>query len=632
MRSRAIFLFAGAICALAQTPVVTENGVLNGASFAVGQPVTAGSLVSIFGTGLAPELMQASSVPLPYSLGVVSVTFNSIPAPLLFVAPTQINAQLPFELPSSGVVSVVVTRGGTPSSPRNVQLGPSSPAIFTLSSGTGQAIAINPDGSLAAPQGSVPGVPTRPAAPGSVVVILGAGLGAVNPAGRTAFNSSDAIRNTTTTPTVLVGGRQANVLFSGLSPEFVGVNQVNVQIPEGVVGGDRVPLQIRMGSSASSGQVTLAIAGTGVVRNLVQVTSVPILGSNPRTVALNGNFAYVCGSENVTVVDISDPQNARATGRVADEVFNTVGNLNCYMSAGRLVATADTGSTLVTGTSPSVAVFDVSNPAQPQLIRASAINKQFMAAGYVRGNTVIVPTNAISFSGSTFQDQRGDLLALDITDPNNGRVAGTLFTGQPGFNALTGGPNNFFTAAPATDALALAGSSTSTGAATSTGTGRVMVVDISNPASLTLVRDVLISGTRQIVRLAVEGNLAIALGNVEGWRNPINFPLGAQVGPTVVTTLDLSNPGNPAVLRTVSTPARPDLRGSGAAALGASQYVFGGTRVGDQPAFLLVDARDRNNPGVTTVPAPVTVNDVNYANGYVYTALEGSGLGIYRLE
>jgi hypothetical protein len=266
------------------------------------------------------------------------------------------------------------------------------------------------------------------------------------------------------------------------------------------------------------------------------------------------------------------------------------------------------------------------------LLRATAINKNFMGAGYVRGNNVFVPTSAINFSGSTFLDQRGDVLSVDVADPNNMRVVSTLFTGTPGFSPVTGGVNSVFYIAAAGATTALAASSTSTGTATATGTGRILVIDTANAAELRLVRDVPITGTRQAFTIVVDNDLAVVAGNVEGWRNPVNFPLGALVGPTTVTTLNISDPQRPTVIRTVTTPFRPDLLGTGAAIIGPRQYMFGGIRSGDQSVFLLVDATDPNNPAITSMNAPVIVRDVRFANGLVFAALEGSGLGIYRVE
>src|SRR5258708_12893285 len=73
----------------------TVNNVLNAASFAAGQPAVAGSLSSVFGAGLATSTVSASQIPLPTSLGGVSVTFNGVLSPLLYFSPAPINFQLP---------------------------------------------------------------------------------------------------------------------------------------------------------------------------------------------------------------------------------------------------------------------------------------------------------------------------------------------------------------------------------------------------------------------------------------------------------------------------------------------------------------------------------------------------------
>jgi uncharacterized protein (TIGR03437 family) len=59
---------------------------------------------------------------------------------------------------------------------------------------------------------------------------------------------------------VLIGGVEGQVAFSGLSPEFVGVNQLNVQVPAGVAPGDAVPLVIDIGGRLSRADVTIAVS------------------------------------------------------------------------------------------------------------------------------------------------------------------------------------------------------------------------------------------------------------------------------------------------------------------------------------------------------------------------------------
>ncbi len=244
----------GAVC----PPNITPNGILNAASNAKGQGVSAGGLVAIYGTNLAAGQSKADHIPLPNILGGVSLTINGTPAPLLFVDKGQINVQVPWNVPN-GLVPVVVKNNGVVSSPANVQVVSNSPGIFAVQYGVGQAIAVNPDGTLAAPVGSIPGLITHPAKRGDPIIVYATGLGAVTPAATDGADSSDQLRNTIVTPAVLVGGVSAQVLFSGLAPQFVGVDQLNVVVPPGAPVGDKIPLQLQMGGITTTDQVTIAI-------------------------------------------------------------------------------------------------------------------------------------------------------------------------------------------------------------------------------------------------------------------------------------------------------------------------------------------------------------------------------------
>ena len=252
-----------------QAPSVSENGVLNAASFAAaGQPghaVAPGSLVSIFGSQLASGQVVAGTAPLSPSLSGVTVTIGSMQAPIQFVSPGQINAQLPWNLlapnAETGGAALVVNRQGALSAPRNVQLARVSPGIYTLpGTGIGPAVVVNSsDGSVAQPPGSVPGAVSRPARPGEAIIIYANGLGPVDRPIADGAASLDALRRTLVVPIVLIGNREAEVLFSGLAPQFPGVNQVNVVVPQGVQAGGSVPLQLRVAGITTSDQVTIAV-------------------------------------------------------------------------------------------------------------------------------------------------------------------------------------------------------------------------------------------------------------------------------------------------------------------------------------------------------------------------------------
>ncbi len=230
------------------TVLASTTGAANGASFVAGEPLTAGALASVFGVGFASSDVYASAIPLPTTLGSVSVTIGGFPAPLLFVSSKQINLQVPWEIAGT-TADIVVTVNGNVLAPFHASIGPVSPGIFTTQSGTGQAIAINPDGSIASPE--------HPARVGEALVILATGLGPVTPKAVDGENSSDALRNTVTMPKVTIGGESADVLFSGLSPQFVGLNQINVTVPQVKAG--VVPLQVSIGGMTTSSQVTIAV-------------------------------------------------------------------------------------------------------------------------------------------------------------------------------------------------------------------------------------------------------------------------------------------------------------------------------------------------------------------------------------
>jgi uncharacterized protein (TIGR03437 family) len=261
-------LWVWTTAAWAQAPVISAGGVANGASFglAPNAAVTSGSLISVFGTNLASTTTAADSIPLSDNLGGVSVTIGGFPAPLNFVCHLcvggtgdQLNIQMPWEVQGSSA-PVVVTNNGSSSAPASVAVAQFNPGIFSVNNGVGVAIAFFLDGALAAPSGSIPGLTTRPAKAGDVLQILATGLGAVDSTPADGANSLDKLRNTVTQPTVLVGGTPAAVTFSGLSPQFVGVNQVNAQVPSGTATGNTVPLQFQIGGLTTTNQVTIAVS------------------------------------------------------------------------------------------------------------------------------------------------------------------------------------------------------------------------------------------------------------------------------------------------------------------------------------------------------------------------------------
>jgi len=270
--SIAVLIAAGAAIAPAQTPVITPGGVVNAASFT--SPVVAGSLISIFGSNLAPQTDVDTAIPLPPTMDGVTVTVNNIPAPLWFISSGQINAQIPWEAlaaapPTTNTATaqvVVATKTGGASAPVSVTIAPAAPAVFTFSGGgSGQAIAYNyADASFASatPIAGYPTVPYRAAKIGdpNPLIIYATGLGAVTPAVSSGSPPpTGIIAYAVTQPTVLIGGVPATVQFAGLSSS-PGVYQLNVTLPSNTPTGATVTLQIQSNGVTSRDDVTIAVS------------------------------------------------------------------------------------------------------------------------------------------------------------------------------------------------------------------------------------------------------------------------------------------------------------------------------------------------------------------------------------
>ena len=228
------------------------TAVANAASYAPGA-ISPGSLISVFGSGLAMATMNATSTPLPISLTDVSITINGIPAPLLFVSPGQINAQAPVKL-TPGAATVVVRTGNAASAAAMVQVQAAAPGIFTSADGTNQAAALNDNDA-----DDVPNSPNAPAPAGSSVSLFFTGQGPVN----AELRDGTPVSASVPIPALLkisatVGGVPAEVTFAGLAPGYVGVAQMNLKVP--VLASGSYPVVISAGG-VTSNSATLTIGG-----------------------------------------------------------------------------------------------------------------------------------------------------------------------------------------------------------------------------------------------------------------------------------------------------------------------------------------------------------------------------------
>jgi uncharacterized protein (TIGR03437 family) len=268
---------------------ISTGGILNAASYAVGSPVAPGSIVAVYGTFPLKSPSEAPGAPWPTSLGGLSMQFaGGTEAPLYYVSSGQVNLLVPWELAGQSQTSLTATMNGQSSPAQTVSLSAYSPGIFSMNGqGTGQGAVVDAISGRLLDS-------SNPAIVGSTYVsIYCTGLGPVTnqPSGGAASPSSP-LAQTTTLPTVTIGGANAPVLFSGLAPGFVGEYQVNAQVPFTSTTGAAVPVAISIGGAASN--TVLIAAQQAPITTTPEVSSVnPSAASAGQvlTVALSGaNF------------------------------------------------------------------------------------------------------------------------------------------------------------------------------------------------------------------------------------------------------------------------------------------------------------------------------------------------------
>jgi uncharacterized protein (TIGR03437 family) len=247
-------------------PMVNAAGVVNNASFAAGtNPVAPGSIAAVFGTNMndgSSVLFSSFGADgrLVTTLGGAQVTINGSAVPIFYSTPAQLGIQIPADLTGSSA-SIQVTIGGETSAGQMIPLAPVAPGLFsTDQSGQGQgAILIANTNILVAATGSIPGRESRPAKPGDFITIFCTGLGAVTPA---LADGQPGTNNTTVKqPSVTIDGVPATLQFSGIAPGFVGLDQVNVQVPAGTRTANDIPVVLTIGGKQSN-TVTMAVSGS----------------------------------------------------------------------------------------------------------------------------------------------------------------------------------------------------------------------------------------------------------------------------------------------------------------------------------------------------------------------------------
>ncbi len=230
-----------------KTQSATGVAIVNAASYLPG--VCPGGIASIFGSNLSviSDVESATTDPLPFQIADITVFVNNIPAPLYTVAYSnggdQINFQVPYETPVGLVVNgtgprVDVYSNNVLVSSTFVDSYSEDPGIFIYAQNNIDfAIAVHAsDFALVTPQ--------DPAVPGEYIVLYTTGLGPLSINIVDGYGApTNPLAYTNDPFTADVNSEGCSVLFSGLAPGFVGLYQLNLQLPSDLPPGN-LPMQI----------------------------------------------------------------------------------------------------------------------------------------------------------------------------------------------------------------------------------------------------------------------------------------------------------------------------------------------------------------------------------------------------
>jgi len=230
--------------------------VVNAASNLQGV-VSPGELVVLFvSNDVGPPALAAAALDanglVDTVTGETRVLFDGTPGAMIYAVAGQISAVVPYSV-RGPTVKVQVEYQGVLTQAAMLNVAAGGPAIFTSnSSGTGQAVVINQDGTLNSA--------ANPAPAGSVVIFYATGAGQTDPAGVDGKLTDVPLPIPVQNVIIGIGQKGGDVLYAGGAPGFVaGILQLNVRLPADAAVGDAIPLAMAVGTAFSPPGVTIAI-------------------------------------------------------------------------------------------------------------------------------------------------------------------------------------------------------------------------------------------------------------------------------------------------------------------------------------------------------------------------------------
>ncbi len=206
--------------------------VTNGASYS--RLVTPGAIASLFGQGLSNTTTLATGSTLPFILNGVEVKIDGVSAPLFFASPGQINFEVPRSITATSVVPggtvqsatalVEVFSSGQLIRAGAVQVAPVLIGSFALTQdGKGAAAALDAVNFSASPFNA-----KLPDGQPNFIAAFVTGLGA---------DATDIDGDIKGQVQARLNGQPVTLQYAGRAPGYVGLNQINFQLPATITTG-----------------------------------------------------------------------------------------------------------------------------------------------------------------------------------------------------------------------------------------------------------------------------------------------------------------------------------------------------------------------------------------------------------
>jgi uncharacterized protein (TIGR03437 family) len=226
-------------------------GVNSTSQIAPGMLLNLGRYRSMFAL---PAMAGFAAPPYQTTLNDIQVTVNGTAAPIYYLLQSigWVYLQVPSSAPSSGTADFVVQQVSTGQilGASTFSMQAFAPGLFTTNNaGTGQVAANNLDAGGNYLNNNGPNTPLS--INNGIIVLYGTGQGFI-PGGPPDGQAPGAAFSTPITPTVYIGATPGKVLYSGLSPQYPGLWQIDVQVPAGTIGTGKLPVVVQMGDYTSN--------------------------------------------------------------------------------------------------------------------------------------------------------------------------------------------------------------------------------------------------------------------------------------------------------------------------------------------------------------------------------------------